>query len=34
MAVFRKYPDELRERAMRLAVEVGKDAVGRAGAVK
>lgn len=31
MAAPRKYPDELRERATRLAVEARKDAAGRAG---
>ncbi|MET8538491.1 transposase [Streptomyces sp. NPDC005065] len=30
----RKYPDELRERATRLAMEARKDPVGRAGAIK
>ncbi|MFJ7498090.1 IS3 family transposase [Streptomyces sp. NPDC097727] len=30
----RKYPDELRERATRLAVEARKDPAGRAGAIK
>ncbi|QHC23063.1 IS3 family transposase [Streptomyces sp. GS7] len=34
MAAPRKYPDELRERATRLAVEARKDPVGRAGAIK
>ncbi|WP_338895656.1 IS3 family transposase [Streptomyces sp. TG1A-60] len=34
MAAPRKYPDELRERATRLAMEARKDAVGRAGAIK
>jgi transposase len=29
-----KHPDELRERATRLAVEARKDPVGRAGAIK
>jgi transposase len=34
MAAPRKYPDELRERATRLAVEARKDPAGRAGAIK
>lgn len=34
MAAPRKYSDELRERATRLAVEARKDPAGRAGAVK
>ncbi|WP_164493181.1 transposase, partial [Streptomyces sp. ADI96-02] len=34
MAAPRKYPDELRERATRLAVEARRDPVGRAGAIK
>lgn len=34
MAAPRKYPDELRERATRLAIEARKDPVGRAGAIK
>ncbi|WP_164493228.1 transposase, partial [Streptomyces sp. ADI96-02] len=34
MAAPRKYPDELRERATRLAVEARKDTVRRAGAIK
>nr|WP_106429347.1 IS3 family transposase [Streptomyces sp. SPB074] len=34
MAAPRKYPDELRERATRLAVEAREDPVGRAGAIK
>lgn len=34
MAAPRKYPDELRERATRLAVEARKDPTGRAGAIK
>lgn len=34
MTAPRKHPDELRERATRLAVEARKDPVGRAGAVK
>lgn len=34
MAAPRKYPDELRERATRLAVEARKDPVGRVGAIK
>ena len=34
MAAPRKYPDELRERAPRLAVEARKDPVGRAGAIR
>lgn len=34
MAAPRKYPDELRERATRLAVQARKDPVGRAGAIK
>lgn len=34
MAAPRKYPDELRDRATRLAVEARKDPVGRAGAIK
>ncbi|MFF9573267.1 hypothetical protein [Streptomyces sp. NPDC014685] len=34
MTAPRKYPDELRERATRLAVEARKDPVGRAGAIK
>jgi transposase len=34
MAAPRKYPDELRERATRLAVEARRDPVSAAGAVK
>ena len=34
MAAPRKYPDELRERATRLAIEARKDPAGRAGAIK
>jgi transposase len=34
MAAPRKYPDELRERAARLAIEARKDPAGRAGAIK
>lgn len=34
MAAPKKYPDELRERATRLAVEARKDPAARAGAVK
>jgi transposase len=34
MAAPRKYSDELRERATRLAVEARKDAVGRTGAIR
>ncbi|MEU5307106.1 transposase [Streptomyces noursei] len=34
MAAPRKYPDELRERATRLAIEARKDLAGRAGAIK
>ncbi len=34
MAGSRKYPDELRERATRLAVEARRDPVGRVGAIK
>ncbi|MFJ8828366.1 IS3 family transposase [Streptomyces sp. NPDC102467] len=34
MAAPRKYPDKLRERATRLAVEARKDPAGRAGAIK
>lgn len=34
MAAPRKYPDELRERATRLAVEARRDPASRAGAVK
>ncbi|MER7820829.1 transposase, partial [Streptomyces sp. NPDC096153] len=34
MAAPRKYPDELRERATRLAVEARKDPAGRAGVIK
>lgn len=34
MAAPRKYPDELRERATRLAIEARKDPVGRTGAIK
>ncbi|MGW5251262.1 transposase [Streptomyces sp. NPDC004129] len=34
MAAPRKYPDELRERATRLAIEARKDPAGRAGTVK
>ncbi|WP_433549051.1 IS3 family transposase [Streptomyces sp. CA-294286] len=34
MAAPRKYPDELRERATRLAVEARKDPAGRAGAIE
>ncbi len=34
MAATRKYPDELREHATRLAVEARKDPAGRAGAIK
>ncbi|WP_406724279.1 transposase [Streptomyces sp. GD-15H] len=34
MAAPRKYPDELRERATRLAVEARRDPAGRAGAIK
>lgn len=34
MAAPRKYPDELRERAIRLAVEARKDPAGRAGAIR
>ncbi|MFI0418651.1 transposase [Spongiactinospora sp. 9N601] len=34
MAVPRKYPDELRERATRLAVEARKDPATREGAIK
>ncbi len=34
MAAPRKYPNELRERATRLAVEARKDPAGRAGAIK
>jgi transposase len=34
MAAPRKYPDELRERATRLAVEARKDPVGRTGAIR
>ncbi|MFC8824006.1 hypothetical protein ACFT9I_01420 [Streptomyces sp. NPDC057137] len=34
MAAPRKYPDELRERATRLAIEARKDPGTRAGAIK
>ena len=34
MAAPRKYPDELRERATRLAVEARQDLAGRAGAIR
>ncbi len=34
MAAPRKYPEEVRERATRLAVEARKDPAGRAGAIK
>ncbi|MFJ5294427.1 IS3 family transposase [Streptomyces sp. NPDC088348] len=34
MAAPRKYPDELRERATRLAIKARKDPVGRAGTIK
>ncbi|MET7391655.1 transposase [Streptomyces sp. NPDC005529] len=34
MAAPRKYPEELRERATRLAVEARKDPAGRTGAIK
>jgi len=34
MAAPRKYPDELRERATRLAVEARKDPAARTGAVR
>jgi transposase len=34
MAAPRKYPEELRERATRLAVEARKDPAGRAGAIR
>lgn len=34
MAAPRRYPDELRERATRLAVEACKDPLGRAGAIE
>ncbi|GAA2985575.1 hypothetical protein [Streptomyces fulvorobeus] len=34
MAAPRKYPDELRERATRLAVETRKDPAARTGAVR
>ena len=34
MAAPRKYPDELRERATRLAIEARKDPAGRTGAIK
>lgn len=34
MAAPRKYPDELRERATRLAIETRKDPAGRAGSIK
>lgn len=34
MAAPRKYPDELRERATRLAVEARRDPVSAAGAIK
>lgn len=34
MAAPRRFPDELRERATRLAVEARKDPAGRAGAIK
>lgn len=34
MAASRKYPDELRKRATRLAIEARKDPAGRAGAIK
>ena len=34
MAAPRKYPDELRERATRLAVEARKDPAARAGAIR
>lgn len=34
MAAPRKYPEELRERATRLALEAHKDPAGRAGAIK
>ncbi|MEV6332986.1 hypothetical protein [Streptomyces sp. NPDC051909] len=34
MAAHRKCPDELRERATRLAIEARKEPAGRAGAIK
>jgi transposase len=34
MAAPRKYPEELRERATRLAVEARRDPAGRAGAIR
>ncbi|NAZ84186.1 transposase [Kineococcus sp. R8] len=34
MAAPRKYPDELRERAIRMAVDARRDPTGRAGAIK